>query len=53
MGRTSFSEEQQIKFQEMTVVEENVTEETLDKHETYIEHLEEQAEIETDHEKHQ
>ena len=28
----------------MTVVEENVTEETLDKHETYIEHLEEQAE---------
>ena len=39
-----FSEEQQIKFQEMTVVEENVTEETLDKHETYIEHWEEQAE---------
>ena len=43
-GELHFSEEQQTEFQEMTIVEENFTEETLNKHETYIERLEEQAE---------
>jgi Ase1/PRC1/MAP65 family protein len=39
-----FSEAQQMTFQDMTIVEEKMTEETLDSHEAYIENLEERAE---------